>query len=137
MKTDYEQRQLTILPGSNCIELRNTIPAGETALPPDRRHLMDLLNHSPVNERLFSLNEYRRVLYLSHRSFLRTLRNSRCLSIGDLKYLVTGTGCPWALQGMLTSDPSLRTKMNDFTSPRNAGALIPIGSKQGSNAKYH
>lgn len=47
-------------------------------------------------------------------------------------YLVTGTGCPCALHGMLTSDPRLRTKENVLTSPINAGALLPIGSKRGN-----
>jgi len=47
-----------------------------------------------------------------------------------LWYLVTGTGCPCALHSMLASDPRLRTIENVLTSPINAGALLPIGSKR-------
>jgi len=46
-----------------------------------------------------------------------------------LWYLVTGTGCPCALHSILASDPRLRTIENVLTSPINAGALLPIGSK--------
>lgn len=34
------------------------------------------------------------------------------------------------MHGMLTFVPDLRTRRNDLTSPRKAGALIPIGSEQ-------
>lgn len=47
---------------------------------------------------------------------------------GMWQYLVIGIGCPWALHGMLTAEFSCRRKKKDLTSPRNAGALLPIGS---------
>lgn len=45
-------------------------------------------------------------------------------------YLYTGVGCPWALQGRLTSVFARRPNRESFGSPAKAGALLPTGSNK-------